>query len=560
MSSKLLKRFSVFSLATTLCLGNILAAGSNVAFALDLQGKVDTTHAQDGAGNNVIQGGIKDEATLEPSLKVIPGQVRKQGSAGQLQSEVPQYFFPSGAKLTQYRGGTQVPNPYSAPGRYTAQTPSLDVQQFSGNRGPHYIAPISSYTLLPQRAVQSYHTSGYSATSSIRGVTSYVPGYEVTKVDTHKGITAYAPGHAAQQPAVAQKGVATYSPGYSFEFTRLTPLGGLAHGGARPVPGPVAREGVTAYAPGYQTISVPVTTHSGTSVSTPGHSSYTPGSTSTSTQQHPGYQITIKTPKNGIVCWDSNYETTTVHNGLIKNTLGGMWFHGSPSEHVTPETERGPGTSELPFKPMFAVPVVDLPGKSLQAQALGLPGVHPVAATAPELSWDEWYKRVARAVYRRWQNADVGPGHATVAVTVNKDRSLSGRVVDFTPAVGVERDVDEETGFKRAALDAVNLVSEFEIPPFPPSANDAPSVTFDIEMKREVDGPSGFDVASTTPQKGAPSPEGSSRTAADGADAASETEALQIESPDGTSSKTPAKTSTPTKGSKPKPKAKSKRH
>lgn len=492
-----------FLAATFLLLAACLSAAGRAASALDLQGKVDTSHTQGNANSNYIQGGIKDEASLEPSLKVIPGQVKK-GTAGQLQRQTPQYFFPADAKLTQFHGSKQVSNPYSnAPGPFASQKPSFDVQQFSGNRGPHVIAPISSYTLMPHTSVQTYHNTGYSATSSIRGVTSYVPGYEVSKLDTHKGVTAYVPGHSAQQAISSQKGIATFSPGYEFNFVKVTPPGGLAHGGARPVPGPVSREGVTAYVPGYSTVPAPVTTSNTISTSTPGRLFSTPTTRSTTVQHVPGYQVAIKTPKNGIVCWDSSYETTHVSNNLIKNTLGGMWSHvPQQPEHVTPESARGPRTQDMALQPMFAVPIVDIPGKGLQATALGLPNSKTKAApTGPateetQSTWGEWYKRVARAVYRRWQNADVGPGYATVAVTVNADRSMTGRVVDFKPAADVERNVERETSFKTAALEAVNLVSEFEIPPFP-SSTDGTAVTFEIEMKREVDGPTGFDVAAT---------------------------------------------------------------
>lgn len=479
---------------------------NNRAFALDLQGKVDTTHASGGTDGNFIQGGIKNEATIEPSLKVIPGQTKRRPLTGKLQAETPQYFFPSNAKLTQYHGSQQLDNP-RPPGGYAAQTPSIDVQQFSGNRGPHQIAPISSYTLMPHTSVQNYHNSGWSATSSVRGVTSYVPGYDITRVETQKGISGYVPGHSAQQPYSTQKGVATFSPGYEFNFTRVTPIGGLAHGGARPVPGPTAREGVTAYAPGFETVPVASTTHSTISTSTPGHFFSTPTTGSTTTTHVPGYQVTIKTPKSGVVCWDSNYETSHVSNNLIKNTLGGMWFHNpNQPEHVTPETAGGPGTERLAMTPMFAVPVVATPQRGLQALPLGMNGnktsvvanPNSESATAAETgaTWGEWYKRVARAVYRRWENADVGAGNARVSVTVNPDRTIVGRVVDFTPAVDVERDAEQETAFKKAALDAVNLVSEFEIPEFPSDANGA-AVSFEVEMKREVDGPVGFDVAST---------------------------------------------------------------
>jgi len=472
------------------------------ASATSLEGKVDTTKLTGDANSsdNFIQGGIKDSAPLEPSLKVIPGQARKSGV--QLHAETPKYFFPKDANLTQFHGGTQISGPARPP--LLPITPTPEVEQIRGNsRIGHQIAPISSYTLTPSIGTVRLSSGGSMALQTQKGVSSYVPGYEISHIDTHKGVTNFVPGHSVQQPPM-HNGISAYSPGFSSVPNPISSLGGSGHflGPARRMPGPLSREGVTAYAPGYSSVPVPSTTGSGIASWMPGHSTSFPGSRTAMTEHVPGYQVTITTPKNGVVSWDSRYETNVVHNSLTKQTLGGMWYE---PERVRPDAGDRARTETLATKPVFAVPVVDTPGQSLRATALGLPGMQ-VAPTA-ELSWGEWYQRVARAVYGRWQNFDVGPGRATVAVTVNKDRSISGQVVEFIPAADVERDVEEETDFKKAALSAVNLVSSFEIPEFPPNA-EAESVTFNVEMKREVDGPVGFDVAST-PTPGAAAPAGS---------------------------------------------------
>ena len=58
----------------------------------------------------------------------------------------------------------------------------------------------------------------------------------------------------------------------------------------------------------------------------------------------------------------------------------------------------------------------------------------------------------------------------------------------------VARNIDAETNFKQCALNAVQLVKQYEIPKFPENA-DLPRVTFDLEMKRNVESRPGFDVA-----------------------------------------------------------------
>lgn len=473
-----------FSLLTLICAQPV----SQAVAATSLEGKVDSTSLEGNASNNFLQGGIKNEAMLNPSLKVIPGQ----GKNVQLRAETPKYFYPTNAPLrplTQYHGGTQIGG--GGP-RLFPQAPSYghpSVEQYAGGgRVGHPIAPISSYTLMPHNSITTYHGSGSMAISSQQGVSSYVPGYEITKVVTHKGVTAYVPGHEAQQ-AVSQKGVTSYASSSPTMTAQISSPPFVGFGNARHVPGPAMRDGVISYAPGYSVSSAPVSTHGGISSFFPGHESKTPTTHSGVTEHSPGYQITINTPKNGIVCWDSRYESSIMTHSLEKHTLGGMYY---TPERVLPNGQLAK-TEELAFKPMFAQPVVDFGARPLRATALGLPGIRPVAST--ELTWDEWYKRVARAIYGRWQDAEVGPGRATVSVTVTKDRMLAGKVVDFTPASDVERNAAEETAFRQAAIKAVNMVSEFEIPEFPSSA-DVPSVTFEVDMKREVDGPAGFDVAS----------------------------------------------------------------
>lgn len=489
-------------LSLTVGIGLLLAQAATV-FAEELKGQVDSTKLQGQSGENVIQGGIKNEASLNPSLKVIPGQARKFAP---LQAETPQYFYPTGANLTQFHGNRQYP---AAGGLNPSAFLPTSVEQYrGGGRVGHPIAPISSYTLNPGLGVVHYNNSGVKTFSSQSGVSSYAPGYEISKVTTHPSVSSYAPGYHQPAQVTSHGGIIGLDP---YHYSTLThsvyPVNAALHGSMHAVPGPPMRDGVTAYSPGYASVQVPSIRAALTS-NTPSQSFFSPATLSSVTHRNPGYQISIKTPRNGVVSWDSAYEATVVHPGLIKNTLGGMYYTNGPH----PDEGQRASAQSLPFKPIYAETLIGPQLHPLTATALGLPGTHAIANT--EITWEEWYKRVARAVYSRWQTEDVGPGRATVSVTVTKDRMVGGKVIDFTPAVDVERNVAAETAFKVAALNAVNLVSQFEIPEFPKNA-DAPSVTFEVDLKRDVDGPVGFDVAAIPGSK----PEAAVETSASEKDA-----------------------------------------
>ena len=169
--------------------------------------------------------------------------------------------------------------------------------------------------------------------------------------------------------------------------------------------------------------------------------------------------------------------------GYRKETLGGQYSAPTAAGLLAHAGKLKPGGGE------FAEPVI-AQQEPLKADALLLPSLN--ATVAP--TWSDWYHRVAGAIYARWQSVDVGPGVATVRVTVSSDRNLSAQVEDFQPADNVSRNVDAETNFKQCALNAVQLVKQYEIPKFPENA-DLPRVTFDLEMKRNVESKPGFDVA-----------------------------------------------------------------
>ncbi|MGH9553601.1 MAG: hypothetical protein ACRD3W_29740, partial [Terriglobales bacterium] len=328
--------------------------------------------------------------------------------------------------------------------------------------------------------VMTFPGSSTTTYTTKDGVTSYVPGYETSRV-TENNNTSY-----SATANTSRSGVTAYVPG----FEVLPLLGGAGPGVLdRPwrFPGMMVQTGTTTYSNGWGESYNP--SRNVVSNSVPGTIASTNPSCSGVTTYAPDYQVTIATAHDGIVRWDSRFEIPTASPRLAKETLGGMYFTDGPKIpelHATPGKLTGPG--------MFAQTVVPIMDRPLSATGLLLPEFRNQEMTG-NITWPQWYKHVARAIYDSWANAEVCVGTAKVEVTVTKARGLSCQVVDFAPAPFVERDVPAETKFREAAIRSVNLVSQYEIPEFPKDSTEQ-SVTFDVDLKRLVDGPVGYDVAS----------------------------------------------------------------
>ena len=119
----------------------------------------------------------------------------------------------------------------------------------------------------------------------------------------------------------------------------------------------------------------------------------------------------------------------------------------------------------------------------MKAQELVLPG----SGLAPVSSWEDWYKRVAKAIYDRWSQNTAGPGAATVSITVFNSHFVDERVVEFVPAFGVDRNVELESGFKQTALQSVKSLSGDELWAFPINApRRLKKIVFEMELKHAV--------------------------------------------------------------------------
>ncbi len=414
-----------------------------------------------GASSRLLNGSIKDDAALNPSLILLPGASDKaRGLNGGINGQQP-----VAGQVNQFAGnqhflpGQATPTPFGRPG---------SPLNAAAGWATHPIPPISSYTLTPRNGVMTFGPS-YSVTpgTMTKGVTEIAPNYQSRQLQTHNGVTSYVPGYEVTKSNSEQSGTKVQMFGPGMGLRGVGPL--IGNLGPFAMKGdPVSKDGVTSYVPGYEVKKVEEKRSS--------VSDYTPGGTLAHTQT-----------RGGVVTYAPGYEVAIMVPGYRKETLGGSYSAPTATGLLAQAGKlKTPGGGE------FAEPVI-AQEQPMHADALLLPTLH--ATVAP--TWNDWYHRVAGAIYARWQSVDVGPGVATVRVTVTQDRNLSAQVEDFQPADSVARNVDSETNFKQCALNAVQLVKQYEIPKFPENA-DLPRVTFDLEMKRNVESRAGFDVAGSS--------------------------------------------------------------
>lgn len=418
-----------------------------------------------------LQGGIKDEAVLHPSLTVIPAGVKSQAP---LRGSLDSNYLQASTSVIQLSGNhfTSGQPTYALPptGQYT---PQLNAQIPYSSYGPirtygehGIIAPISTYK-------QDLRTN----------ITSVGPQMSSTPSYSAKGITTWGTPQPAATPALStHEGITTYVPGYEVKTvsrpSSLVTAYHCMHGNL-----PFLCPGHCTILPGYSA------THQDYKVdSIRGADSTTPGS---STVVSTGNQVQVVSSREGVVTWAPGYEVKVTVPHTEKETLGGMW-----STKPLPEAlSARPGSLALktPIDPVF-VNIQRVPEEQ-SATALMLPQLEK-ANVAISPNWGDWYKQVARAIYSRWQYADVGVGTAVVKVRVDTAHRVEAQVVDFIPAEDVRRDVQVETNFRQTALKAANSVQTYDIPGFPPGSNNK-SVSFDIELKRTADGPTGFSILSS---------------------------------------------------------------
>lgn len=406
-----------------------------------LNGNATSNTLTTGVKHTALQGGIKDDASLNPSLKLLKPTTEK----GKPLLPGGGTFIPG--QVTQISGHTSS-GPLSPILQPSTAQPGVYQRTMSGT-----IAPLSTYTLTRSNSR-----------------VWVAPGYEVTPASQSRS-TAFVPPTSSASSTSSQKGVTTWVPGY--DVNSISQIVGAT---ASTLVGHGVGSGLTTYQPQYEVHKVTVTsppmaydpvaaTHNGV------------------TAFAPGYEVTVISHNKGAVTWTPGYELSKIAQGAYKETLSGVWHTGSPTPPLL-------ATQGVLKQPEFAKVLVG--PEPMVATGLLLPQLR--AQAVEKLTWDEWYKRVARAIYCRWQYAEVGPGSATIRMVVTRDRDISCQLIDFTPAPDIKRDVAAETLFRESAVKAVNMVTKFEIPDLPPLDTD--KVVFDLDLKRVVDGPIGVDVAS----------------------------------------------------------------
>lgn len=442
------------------------------ASAASLNGQVEKHGVQEfnaGASSSSapLQGGIKDEQTLKPSVKVLPGSARKERFVpGRPRTDSDRY-----GGVTQYNGSNCFP---------------------SGSRSPHFDNPPRIRHSIPP--VSTYHHSSSS------GVTTYDPEYESLSTYTNHRSSNWFPGSHESRP-VSRNGVTSYAPDYDVVST-----GGGASSWLHETrtSGFSAGRGITAFASGYGILS----SHRGSSSSSTykGITSWSPGheikkneSSGILASNGSGTGMSIsRTTRKGVTCWSPGYEVFVSTSGTNQESLHGWWSTGGNSGEPPLIAK---GEKDKPEQ-VSVVPMTDS-GPQLQASPGLLPGLRSPDLD-PGMTWKDWYNRVASAIYRHWSAVEVGPGIAKVRLTVDRNKQIICQVVDFMPAPYVERNVASETEFKVAALNAVRNVPRYEIPSFPVLSGED-KVTFDVVLKRTVDGDAGIDTGSGPRAPEAPS-------------------------------------------------------
>jgi hypothetical protein len=189
--------------------------------------------------------------------------------------------------------------------------------------------------------------------------------------------------------------------------------------------------------------------------------------------QPPKWNYTA-TPKNGIMIWQSGYGTSRLPQRSILSTLSNLRPNTQGSGQQTP-LQLLNTRSKLLSPQAWSMP-------ELRATQFVLPEMHAVAP----VSWDEWYRRVARAIYDLWKQSSVGPGKATVLINVWNTHNVDCKIVDFSPALDTKRDAQAEEQYREAIVHAVTAFDGANLWEFPIAAVRPKRIAFDMEFTHAV--------------------------------------------------------------------------
>jgi len=103
--------------------------------------------------------------------------------------------------------------------------------------------------------------------------------------------------------------------------------------------------------------------------------------------------------------------------------------------------------------------------------------------------WDEWYKQIAKEIYRQWERSAVCPGKATVCVSVYNSRDVDSQIINFESLSTDKVNASNQSAFCQAAIESVDHLNRYQFWQFPANASARMrKVKLNIEFKREVGG------------------------------------------------------------------------
>jgi hypothetical protein len=206
------------------------------------------------------------------------------------------------------------------------------------------------------------------------------------------------------------------------------------------------------------------------------------------------------TPKNGVMSWAPGYSTAEIPKPpAIRRMQTSLQFSNTRMRATMPQLQ----ATMSPIQ-------VHSPDE-MKATQLALP---KPKSEPPAGNWEEWYERVAKAMYAQWKQNSVGPGSATVLITAYNTHDVDCRITGFNAADDVKRDAQSEENFKKAALNAVSSLSGDDVWAFPPFLKTPKKVSFDMEFKHAVGEKNGCQIVHTHihPQTGEQTPDSAKAT------------------------------------------------
>jgi len=192
------------------------------------------------------------------------------------------------------------------------------------------------------------------------------------------------------------------------------------------------------------------------------------------------------TPRNGTMIWDPHYAIQKIPQPPPNHRNIGLSLD-LPAPTNTHLQLSDPATSIRRIETPPAAPPPPAELKAVQFQI-------PEAKLPPPANWNEWYKRVAKAVYEQWKQKAIGPGKSTLTVTVFNTHNVDAKVVEFIPAEGTNRDAKAETNFRQASINSITNLDGLPLWEFPIAKPVPKKIAFDMEFDHIVGEPAGVQV------------------------------------------------------------------